>query len=342
MTPLLFLPGAGGRAAFWQPVATRLADLGPAQRLGWPGFGGEPADPTIRSLDDLYGWLLRRLPAEPVALVAQSMGGVLAARLAIEHPARVARLVLVATSGGVDVSGLGGADWRAEYRATLPDVPDWFVTDRTDLTVRLREIAAPTLLLWSDADPVSPLAVSELLLARIPGSRRQVIRGGTHAFAEERAEEVAARLREFLTTPIPFEVWTDALGVARHLHGTKADLKPGDLIEAGRSSNYGERRSAAWVYFTATLDAATWGAELALGDGPGRIYLVEPTGPYEDDPNLTNQKFPGNPTRSYRTRAPLRVTGELTGWRGHAPEQLQAMKDGLARLAAQGIDAIEE
>ena len=114
------------------------------------------------------------------------------------------------------------------------------------------------------------------------------------------------------------------------------------MIEPGRSSNYGERKSAAFVYLTGTLDAATWGAELAIGDGPGRIYIVEPTGPIEDDPNLTDQKFPGNPTRSYRTRDPLRVTAELTDWIGHSPEQLQAMKDGLARLAAQGIEATED
>jgi len=143
-------------------------------------------------------------------------------------------------------------------------------------------------------------------------------------------------------TPVPFEVWTDSDGVQRHLHGTKADLKPGDLIEPGRTPNYGKRNEAAFVYLTATLDAAAWGAELAMGDGPGRIYIVEPTGPIEDDPNLTDKRFPGNPTKSYRTREPLRVIGEITDWKGHAPEQLQAMKDGLARLAAQGIEAIED
>ncbi len=143
-------------------------------------------------------------------------------------------------------------------------------------------------------------------------------------------------------TPEPFKVWTDSSGTPGYLHGTKADLRPGDLIEAGRSSNYGERKNAAFVYLTGTLDAATWGAELAVGDGPGRIYIVEPMGPLEDDPNLTDKKFPGNPTRSFRTRAPLRVIGEIIDWKGHAPEQLQAMKDGLARLAAQGVEAIEE
>lgn len=125
-------------------------------------------------------------------------------------------------------------------------------------------------------------------------------------------------------------------------HGTKADLSPGDLIEPGRPSNYGSRKPAVWVYFTATLDAATWGAELAAGDGRERIYLVEPTGPFEDDPNLTDKKFPGNPTRSYRTRAALRVVGEVVEWTPHAPEQLQAMRAHLQRLAEQGIEAIED
>lgn len=143
-------------------------------------------------------------------------------------------------------------------------------------------------------------------------------------------------------TPKPFEPWIDARGEAGFLHGTKADLKPGELLEPGRSSNYGQRDAAAFVYFTATLDAATWGAELALGDGHGRIYVVEPTGPYEDDPNLTDKKFPGNATRSFRTRAALRIVGELDDWQGHAPEQLQAMQEALARLAAQGVEAIND
>lgn len=125
-------------------------------------------------------------------------------------------------------------------------------------------------------------------------------------------------------------------------HGTKADLQPGDEIVAGRASNYGARKAAAWVYLTATLDAATWGAELAVGEGRGRIYVVEPTGPYEDDPNLTDKKFPGNPTKSYRTRAPLRVVGEVVDWVGHPPEQLAAMQAHLERLKAQGIEAIED
>ena len=125
-------------------------------------------------------------------------------------------------------------------------------------------------------------------------------------------------------------------------HGTKADLLVGDLLEAGKSSNYGERKQANYVYLTATLDAATWGAELAVGEGPGRIYRVEPTGQFEDDPNLTDKKFPGNPTRSYRTKHPLRVVGEVLDWEGHPPEVLQAMRDRLEELKEQGVEAIND
>jgi hypothetical protein len=125
-------------------------------------------------------------------------------------------------------------------------------------------------------------------------------------------------------------------------HGTKADLKIGSFIEVGLNSNYGQNNKAKYIYLTATLDAAIWGAELALGEGRERIYLVEPTGPIEDDPNVTDKKFPGNPTKSYRSKHPFKVVGEITIWQGHSPEQVKAMKDGLAKLKEQGIEAIED
>jgi len=125
-------------------------------------------------------------------------------------------------------------------------------------------------------------------------------------------------------------------------HGTRADLTLGDLIEPGCTSNFGKGKKATYVYLSATLEAATWGAELALGDGPGRIYIVEPTGPITDDPNLTDKKFPGNPTRSYRSRQPLRVTGEVTDWRGHSAQALKAMKDSIERLRQLGVEAIDD
>jgi Rifampin ADP-ribosyl transferase len=125
-------------------------------------------------------------------------------------------------------------------------------------------------------------------------------------------------------------------------HGTKADLQPGNLLAPGYASNFGRRRTASFIYLTATIDAATWGAELAEGDGPGRIYRVEPTGTFEDDPNLTNQRFPGNPTRSYRTREPLRVVDEVLDWDPHPPEVLQRMRDRLEELARAGVEAIND
>lgn len=125
-------------------------------------------------------------------------------------------------------------------------------------------------------------------------------------------------------------------------HGTKAALKPGDLIEPGFDSNYGTRKKAKYIYLTATLDAAIWGAELAVGEGQERIYIVAPTGPIEDDPNLTDKKFPGNPTKSYRSLYPFKVIGEVTHWQGHTPEQRSAMKNHLEQLRQQGIEAIED
>ena len=124
-------------------------------------------------------------------------------------------------------------------------------------------------------------------------------------------------------------------------HGTRADLKRGDLLMPGFASNYGQRGKSSWIYLTATLDAAIWGAELAAGDGRERIYIVEPMGEIFDDPNLTDKKYPGNPTRSYRSRAPLMVLGEVGKWQSHSPERLEEMKANLKRLKEQGAKIID-
>ena len=125
-----------------------------------------------------------------------------------------------------------------------------------------------------------------------------------------------------------------------YFHGTKAELKIGDLLETGFNSNYGKQPKAKYIFLSATIDAAIWGAELALGDGKERIYLVEPTGEIEDDPDLTDKKFPGNPTQSYRSTHPFRVVGEVTIWQGHTGEQVKAMKEHLKKLKEQGIDSL--
>ncbi len=127
-----------------------------------------------------------------------------------------------------------------------------------------------------------------------------------------------------------------------YFHGTKAELKIGDLIKVGFNSNYGQRQNAKYIFLSATLDAAIWGAELAFGEGQERIYLVEPTGQIENDPDLTDKKFPGNPTMSYRSTEPFRVVGEVTVWQGHTIEQVKAMKDGIAKLLEQGIHSLND
>jgi rifampin ADP-ribosylating transferase len=124
-------------------------------------------------------------------------------------------------------------------------------------------------------------------------------------------------------------------------HGTRADLAHGAFIGVGYTSNFGEGKPLSWVYCTGTLDAAIWGTELAVGDGPERIYLVEPTGEIVDDPNLTDKKFPGNPTRSYRSRDPLRVVGEVVKWKGHPPEQLLEMRNNVQRARIEGSKIID-
>ena len=141
-----------------------------------------------------------------------------------------------------------------------------------------------------------------------------------------------------LREPVPFEVYEAGV----YLHGTKAELAVGDRLAPGRESNFETGRVMNYVYFSATLDAAVWGAELASGDGRGRIYIVEPTGAFEDDPNLTDKKFPGNPTQSFRSREPLRVVRELVDWVGHSPEKLEAMRAALDALQRNGSAQIED
>jgi hypothetical protein len=145
-------------------------------------------------------------------------------------------------------------------------------------------------------------------------------------------------------TPASYQRWEHVTGP--FYHGTKATLAAGDELVAGYGSNFQEGRVSNNIYFTTLVDTAAWGAELATAlagsDERGHIYVVEPLGPFEDDPNVTDKKFPGNPTRSYRTHHALRVVGEVDDWEGHPPEALQAMLDSLARLREQGLDVIED
>lgn len=139
-----------------------------------------------------------------------------------------------------------------------------------------------------------------------------------------------------MTEPVPFEVFEEGV----YLHGTKAVLAPGEMLTPARPSNFRDDAPLRHVYLTETMHAAAWGAQLARGEAPPRIYVVEPTGELEDDPNVTDQRLPGNPTRSYRTLAPVRVVRELEDWPRHSEESVRAMQEGLAQLRADGKDEI--
>ncbi len=144
--------------------------------------------------------------------------------------------------------------------------------------------------------------------------------------------------------PVTFENCADVAGP--FLHGTKAALAVGDELVAGHDSNFQRGRTMNHVYFTTLESTAAWGAEFATAlagtEERGHVYVVEPQGAFEDDPNVTDKKFPGNPTRSYRTRHPLRIVGEIHDWQGHEPEVLLGMVEGLAKLREQGLDVIED
>jgi len=195
---ILFLPGAGGSASFWQPVADRLGRDGTL--LAWPGLGNEPAHPGVNGIDDLVRLALRHM-TEPVDIVAQSMGGLVAIRLALAAPTRVNRLVLAATSGGVPVADLGGTDWRADYFLAYPGASRWIADPQEDLSARLPSITAPTLLLWGDRDPISPLAVGQRLASLLPRARLQIVPGGNHDLAQTHADLVADAIAHHLGAP---------------------------------------------------------------------------------------------------------------------------------------------
>jgi pimeloyl-ACP methyl ester carboxylesterase len=197
MTKILFLPGAGASPDFWKQVGTLLPADWPKEYFGWPGLGDQPHDPAIKGTDDLVRMVAARMDG-PVDLVAQSMGGVIAARLALEQPDKVRRLVLTVTSGGVDMAGLGTSDWRENYRKSFPRAAAWITDGRSAPSLPVEKIAAPTLLLWGDADPISPVAVGRHLQSRLPDAHLHIVAGGDHDLARTHAAEVAPLIARHL------------------------------------------------------------------------------------------------------------------------------------------------
>lgn len=197
MRKILFLPGAGGSPEFWQPVAKLLPAAHEKVLFGWPGLGNQPHEPTINGIDDLVRLVEDEIDG-PVDIVAQSMGGIIAARLALARPAMVHRLVLTVTSGGVNMGQFGAADWRAEYPSQFPNAADWITQHSAAAELPVELITAPTLLIWGDCDPISPVSVGLHLEHRMPNTKLHVVPGGDHSLASNKAAIIAPLIAQHL------------------------------------------------------------------------------------------------------------------------------------------------
>jgi pimeloyl-ACP methyl ester carboxylesterase len=200
---LLFLPGAGGDRAFWRPLGDRLPATWEKIYFGWPGLGAQPPSPTVNSWDDLVSLVEAEIGDKPVDLLAQSMGGAIALQLALKHPQKVRRLVLAVTSGGVDMGGVGAADWRSDYQQAFPAAASWIYDQPIDLTDEIAQITQPTLLLWGDHDPISPIGVGERLAGLLPNAVLEVVPQGDHGFVCDRPEAIVDDILGHLTYSSP-------------------------------------------------------------------------------------------------------------------------------------------
>jgi pimeloyl-ACP methyl ester carboxylesterase len=198
--PLVFFPGAGGRVVHLRPIAERLAHRRTTYLCEYPGLGGVAPNPTLHTLADLQAHLLASLP-EQFDLVTMSMGGVLALRILLEQPTRIRKLVLMATSGGVNIEALGGLDWRGTFRRVQPNAPSWFLEDRTDVTPELGRILHPTLLIYGDADLIAPPSAGHFLQKNLPNARIEVIPDATHDLEIDHPDLIASYIEAHLRRP---------------------------------------------------------------------------------------------------------------------------------------------
>ncbi len=194
---LLFLPGASGLARFWQPVMDRLALPMEHRAFDYPGFGGNPPDPKISSLEDLIGWIDTFID-RPVDILAQSMGGVIAMQLALRKPHLVRHMVLTATSGGVPIAQFGASEWREDYRREAPTDPSWFTDERTDLSERVAHLPVPCLLIFGTRDKVAPFAAGEFMAQLLPDAQLVAIETDSHFFVRDAPDQVVLHIKAFL------------------------------------------------------------------------------------------------------------------------------------------------
>lgn len=201
MSQFVFLPGASGELTFWQPVLQQLISSlnlneHQAKIVAYPEFGGQPTHPDIQSFEDLQDHVLDQIN-QPSIIIAQSMGGIFAVQAALQKPQYIQALVLVATSGGIDLSPFQVKDWREDYQQTF-SVPDWFVKYHVSLDEQLNQIQCPVLLIWGDDDPISPLTVGQYLQQKMVCAEFEVIVGGQHDLAYRHAPIVAQLISQFI------------------------------------------------------------------------------------------------------------------------------------------------
>ena len=197
MNNLIFLPGASGSTAFWHPLIEKLPQYYQTKIIGYPGFGDTPESVKIKSFEDLTNHVVNQINEESV-IVAQSMGGIFAVAAALQKPQLIKGLVLIATSGGINLERFNVQDWREAYRQEYLKYPDWFITTKVNYEKFLAEINIDILLIWGDQDPVSPVEIGCHLNQMFKSSRLHIVKGGDHQLAEKYADEVAIQIKDYL------------------------------------------------------------------------------------------------------------------------------------------------
>lgn len=197
MNNLIFLPGASGSTTFWHPLIEKLPQQYRAKIIGYPSFGDTPESLEVKSFEDLTNYVVNQIHDESV-IIAQSMGRIFAVTAALQKPQLVKGLVLIATSGGINLEPFNVQDWREEYRQAFLKYPDWFVTTNANYEEFLSDINIKTLLIWGDNDPVSPVQVGQYLNQKFENSTLYVVKGGDHQLAEKYADEVAVQIENYL------------------------------------------------------------------------------------------------------------------------------------------------
>ena len=201
MPQLIFLPGASGNTAFFDPLIEKVEKLpwqSAVKIVAYPEFNHQPAHPQVYDFASLQAYVLANI-SDDCIIIAQSMGGIFAVSAALQYPEKVKGLVLAATSGGMDLSGFQVQDWRQDYQASDSNYPDWFVAAKANYTADFAKINMPILLLWGDQDPISPLAVGEFLQQQFPQAVLKIVHDGDHLFLETHADQAAEHIAAYLS-----------------------------------------------------------------------------------------------------------------------------------------------